>query len=251
VRFERFELEQGSDRLRRSGSAIDLQPQPARLLRYLVERSGQVVPRDELLFRLWGTADDPRLDQRLHFCIAQIRQALGDSAEEPVFIETVPRRGYRFLQPVRPLRSRRWGRFSVAVVVLIALVGIGVSWWRVARAAPAVVDVVSLALEDVPAETGSRFAEMLRDALVQASERRRFRVVAPDAQPGRRQAEFQIEGRLSGLPRGVRVTVRLRRSSDGVYLWADHYVWTDGAVGSAPPWLEEVAVTVAARITGS
>src|SRR5215475_6967157 len=100
LRFDRFELDTGSGELRRNGDRIKLPPQPFRVLELLVRRSGEVLTRADIRERIW--CDDTFVDfeQGLNFCIRQIREALGDTADSPRYIETLPRRGYRFLVPV-------------------------------------------------------------------------------------------------------------------------------------------------------
>src|SRR5438105_13318817 len=100
LRFDSFELDTGSGELRRHGDRIKLPPQPFRVLELLVRRSGEVLTRAEIRERIW--CDDTFVDfeQGLNFCIRQIREAVGDTAVAPRFIETLPRRGYRFLLPV-------------------------------------------------------------------------------------------------------------------------------------------------------
>ncbi|HEX2251856.1 MAG TPA: winged helix-turn-helix domain-containing protein [Thermoanaerobaculia bacterium] len=99
-RFGPFELDATALELRQDGQPIALQPQPAAVLAELLARAGQVVPRRELERRLWD--DDTFVDreQGLNYCIRQIRQALGDTANAPRYVETLPRRGYRFVGPV-------------------------------------------------------------------------------------------------------------------------------------------------------
>lgn len=89
-----------SGRLSRGGAALRLQPQPARALQYLAERTGELVSRDELRLFLWGPDHFVKYDQGLNYCIQQIRQALADSAQAPRYLETLPRKGYRFLVAV-------------------------------------------------------------------------------------------------------------------------------------------------------
>jgi DNA-binding winged helix-turn-helix (wHTH) protein/TolB-like protein len=105
MQFGVFELDTATGTLSRAGTPVHLQPQPARVLTMLLERAGEVVTRDELRQHVWqgGTVVD--FERGLNFCIAQIRSALGDSAESPRFIETLPRRGYRFVAPVRRLAT--------------------------------------------------------------------------------------------------------------------------------------------------
>src|SRR5262245_9005753 len=100
LRFDSFELDTGSGELRRHGDRIKLPPQPFRVLELLVRRSGEIVPRSAIRERIW--CDDTFVDfeQGLNFCIRQIREALGDAAAAPRFVETLPRRGYRFLSPL-------------------------------------------------------------------------------------------------------------------------------------------------------
>lgn len=86
--------------LRRADRPIHLAPQPTRVLVALVERAGQIVTRDELKESIWGDHTFVDFEQGLNYCIKQIRSALHDSAENPRFIETLPRRGYRLIAPV-------------------------------------------------------------------------------------------------------------------------------------------------------
>ena len=98
--FDDFELRLDSGELLKDGSPVKLQPQPFKVLEILAGRSGEVVSREEIRQAVWGDAFVD-FDASLNFCIKEIRRALGDSATEPTFVETVPRRGYRFLRSVR------------------------------------------------------------------------------------------------------------------------------------------------------
>src|SRR6266446_4981835 len=100
-RFDSFELDTGAGELRRHGDRIKLPPQPFRVFELLVRRSGEVLTRAEIHERIWCGDTFVDFEQGLNFCIRQIREALGDSADAPRFIETLPRRGYRFLMPVK------------------------------------------------------------------------------------------------------------------------------------------------------
>ena len=99
--FGVFELDSSTGELRRSGVLLKLRPQAARVLALLASRSGELVTRAEIQNEIWSSDLSVDFDQGLNFCIRQIRNALGDHADAPRFIETVPRRGYRFLVPVR------------------------------------------------------------------------------------------------------------------------------------------------------
>jgi DNA-binding winged helix-turn-helix (wHTH) protein len=100
LRFGLFEADLDNCELRRQGLKISLQEQPFRVLAVLLERPGQLITREELRERLWGTDTVVDFDQGLNKAINRVRDALGDSAENPRFIETVPKRGYRFIAPV-------------------------------------------------------------------------------------------------------------------------------------------------------
>ena len=99
LRFDVFELDSAAGELRRQGDRVKLPPQPFRVLELLVRRGGEVVTRADLRDRIWNDSFVD-FEQGLNFCIRQIREALGDTADAPRFIETLPRRGYRFLVPV-------------------------------------------------------------------------------------------------------------------------------------------------------
>jgi len=102
VQFGRFTFNPGTGELKKNGAPIKLQSQPAKVLGVLVSRAGELVTRQELQQAVWGD-NFVEFDQGLNFCIRQIRIALGEQAEAPVFIETVPRQGYRFIAPVSPV----------------------------------------------------------------------------------------------------------------------------------------------------
>lgn len=103
--FSVFELDLASLELRRSGRLIRLQQQPAKVLALLALRAGELVSREEIQREVWASDTFVDFEQGLNFCIRQIRSALGDSAEVPRFVETLPRRGYRFIAPVAPLHD--------------------------------------------------------------------------------------------------------------------------------------------------
>jgi len=99
-RFGQFEIDPASGELRRSGQKRRLQAQPFRLLVLLIRRAGAIVTYDEIRAELWGEDTYVEFDQAVHYAVRQIREALGDSADQPLYVETVPRRGYRFIAPV-------------------------------------------------------------------------------------------------------------------------------------------------------
>src|SRR6266850_1878921 len=103
LHFGAFELDLATSELRRSGSVVRLPPQPLKVLALLAGRPGELVTREELRAHLWGEETFVDFDRGLNFCVNQVRAALGDDADAPRFVETLPRRGYRFIAPVAGL----------------------------------------------------------------------------------------------------------------------------------------------------
>src|SRR5216684_7131125 len=99
-RFGVFELEAHTGELRRNGIKLKLQDQPYQVLLKLLEHAGQTVTREQLRSALWPADTFVDFETGLNTTIKRLRETLGDSAENPTFIETVPRHGYRFLVPV-------------------------------------------------------------------------------------------------------------------------------------------------------
>jgi len=95
--FGSFELDPHTGELWKSGQLVKLQPQPAKLLIFLAGRRGELVTREEIKESLWGADTFVDFEQGLNFCIKKIRFALGDNPDQPEFIQTLPRRGYRFI----------------------------------------------------------------------------------------------------------------------------------------------------------
>ena len=103
VRFGGFELDPGTGELWRDGEPVDLPPQPSRVLALLARRPGRIVTREEIQDEVWGDTV-VEFDQAINNAVRQVRDALGDDASDPRFIETVPRRGYRFIAPIETVR---------------------------------------------------------------------------------------------------------------------------------------------------
>ena len=155
LRFGTFELDLAAGELRKNGRKVRLQEQPFQFLAALIEKPGEVVTREELKDKLWPGDTYVDFDRSLNTAASKLREALGDSASSPRFVETLPRRGYRFLASVEPVgglptngtvadfphkqvqpldiggptprRTTRAGWY-VAAGVLAAVAGIG-AWW--------------------------------------------------------------------------------------------------------------------------
>src|SRR3984885_106301 len=101
--FSVFEVNPASGEVLRQGTRIKLQEQPFRLLVLLLARAGELVTREELQGQLWPEDTFVEFDNSLNVAVRKLREALRDDADNPRFLETVPRRGYRFLAPVTVL----------------------------------------------------------------------------------------------------------------------------------------------------
>src|ERR1700693_647560 len=149
IRFGVFEVDRRAGELRRNGARVKLQEQPFQILALLLERPGEVVSREELQGRLWPADTFVDFDHSLNAAIRRLRDALGDSAENPRFVETVARRGDRFLATVsgpigaaRPLEPprlfsdsmRRW--LVLGGIAFALVVGAVLGWHAAHSAAP-------------------------------------------------------------------------------------------------------------------
>src|SRR5580693_2492790 len=140
VRFGSFEADFGEGKLTKGGIRIRLQEQPLQILALLLERPGQVVTREEIRQKLWSRDTFVEFDDALNTAVRKLRAALNDSADNPRFLETVPRRGYRFVAPVAwtpelqaaapiaaPSKDRvRWRHYlwpAVGLIMAVAAVG--------------------------------------------------------------------------------------------------------------------------------
>ncbi|MCM2317497.1 MAG: winged helix-turn-helix domain-containing protein [Thermoanaerobaculia bacterium] len=247
ARFGGFELHVSSGELRKNGSRVRLQEQPARLLATLLERAGEVVTRDELRARLWPADTFVDFDHSLNTAVRKLRTALGDSADAPRFVETVARHGYRFVGAVdwadsalaatpRPRERRRtvW----LTLVALIAAVAAGVAYTRRPSAALPRVDSVAVlpfTVTDTASDyLGDGLAESLIDGLA----------TSPDLRVAPRSLSFRYDGKrldpvAVGKELGVSAVVTGSLTSlapgeyelrteligvgDGAHLWAKQY----------------------------
>lgn len=129
VRFGLFELDVRAGELRKRGARVPLQGLPVQVLNILLENPGHMVTRDELRARLWPADTFVDFDHSLHNAIARLREALGENANNLRFVETLPRRGYRFIGPidspviaqtaVPDVAPRFWRMFALAVLALV------------------------------------------------------------------------------------------------------------------------------------
>lgn len=264
LRFGAFELH---DELRRGGVLIKMTPQQLRVLRYLAEHTGEVVTREEIQREIWGSEVFVDFDRSLNVCIAQIRAALNDDSEAARFIQTIPRRGYRFVAPVElvteiveapaapPPRRRNLLWVGIAAAVLIA----SAVWWSSRTVPPPRIVLAVLPFEnvtgrsqDTPAidgladELNSQFGTVLPERLGvigRTSVRRFAGQRAGVAQIGRElAAAYVMEGDLRNEGPRVRISARLVKVADQAQVWSETYEMEN----ASPLEMEE---ETAARIT--
>jgi DNA-binding winged helix-turn-helix (wHTH) protein len=102
IRFGPYELDANAGQLLKNRRAVRIKPQPFKLLQLLVSKPGEVVGREEIRTVLWGTETFVDFEQGVNTAIKQIRDALNEDADHPLYVETVPKRGYRFIAPIEP-----------------------------------------------------------------------------------------------------------------------------------------------------
>jgi TolB-like protein/DNA-binding winged helix-turn-helix (wHTH) protein/Tfp pilus assembly protein PilF len=167
LRFDTFELDTRAGELRKRGAKLRLQGQPLQVLAALLQRSGDLVTRDELRAQIWPADTFVDFDHSLHNAIARLREVLGDSATKPHYIETLPRRGYRFIGQVEELeveeeqpttteqlvapspQSPRKGRTALLSVTLLIVASLGSAFWMVRPVSPRASDAEDLPLRSL------------------------------------------------------------------------------------------------------
>jgi TolB-like protein/DNA-binding winged helix-turn-helix (wHTH) protein len=191
LRFDDFELDVRAGELRRQGVRLRLRGQPLQVLEILLKHAGDMVTREELQSRIWPADTFVDFDHSLHNAIARIRDVLGDSAENPRYIETLPRRGYRYIGPVEEAQAppasaekandagkvmslaapgMRESRRAMVVraAILCAVLALGlIAWtaWRSVRAKPAAASIHSLAVLPLSNLSGDPSEEFFSDGM--------------------------------------------------------------------------------------
>lgn len=271
--FGPFELDLRAGELRRAGMRVKLQEQPYRVLLTLVEKPGRLVTRDELRDRLWAKDTFVDFDHGLNIAVAKIRDALGDSSTHPRFIETIPRRGYRFLATVEAAgasldattpsvrsqralhRSQVW-RLAVGTVVAVAAALAAVTAWRTILAPAGLYRVAVLPLQNLsPEPETDYFADGLTDEIIHdlslieglevksRSSSFAFKNRTRDIREVGRQlsVDLVLEGSVLRQGDRLRITADLVRVDDDATIWSGSY---DRELGDALAIQDEISRSV-------
>ena len=284
VSFGQFMFDTDAGILRRGDRIVRLQPQPARVLAVLLEANGEVVSRETLRQHVWAEGTFVDFARGLNFCIAQIRSALGDSAESPRYVETLPRRGYRFIAPIRPsvdppspqpaatgvqsqtVPPRRLGWVGAAGFVVFAFATallVAVAWSAGPRR-----DVERIAVIPFDNETGMEEFDVIARGVADATV---ARLAAPERlghvsvignaaalfQPrafrdlkriGQQlEADYILLAQMKRDGEGVRLIAHLIRVTDEVHVWANTF---DRPAFSLPVQAE-IAESLAASVVST
>ncbi|MFI5058832.1 MAG: winged helix-turn-helix domain-containing protein [Candidatus Acidiferrales bacterium] len=248
LKFGPYFVDLAAGEVRKNGSRIRLQEKPLRVLALLAERQGQLVTREELKKRLWPEDTFVDFETGLNTAVSKLRDALSDSADNPRYIETIPRRGYRF----------------IAEVTLVEMVATNVHG---ARSSGSAEDTGRHSVAVLPFENLSRdtnleyFSDGMTEALITAlSKMGTLRVISrTSVMPYKRAGkplpqiarelgvQFIVEGSVLQAGNRVRIAAQLIHGARDQHVWADRY---EGDFGEVLSLLEKTAVAVASAVAG-
>jgi len=280
-RFDSFELDFRARELRKNGVKLRLQGQPIQVLAVLLNRSGELVTREELRAEVWPEDTFVGFDHSLHNAIARIREVLGDSASDPRYIETLPRRGYRFIgkvetvapedttvpgvpEQVVPLPIRHNSgrlRAAIAITTLTLVVG-GLALWLPHRTSAALPlrSIAVLPLDNLSGDASQEFfVEGMTDELItNLAKVSSLRVISRTSvmrykgtkkQLPEIARELNVDGIIEGsvMRSGgrVRITAQLLHGPTDRHLWAETY---DRDLGDVLKLQREVAEAIAMQV---
>jgi TolB-like protein/DNA-binding winged helix-turn-helix (wHTH) protein/Flp pilus assembly protein TadD len=281
LRFDDFELDVRAGELRKHGSKLRLQGQPLQVLAALLTHAGDVVTREDLSSKIWPADTFVDFDHSLHNAVARIREALGDSAEMPRYVETLPRRGYRFIAPVEgipaqspvhsaqseaplDLKLRKSRAFLAAAIIALVVIGSAALVTRLAtrptNAAPRTHSIAVLPLDNLSGDPSEDFfADGMTDQLItDLAKVGSVRVVSRTSvqhYKGTKKSLPEIarelnvddivEGSVIRSGQRVRVTAQLVQASTDRHLWAETY---DRDLGDVLMLQGEVADSIAQQV---
>lgn len=263
LRFDDFELDIRAGELRKRGVKLRLQGQPLQVLAVLLNRAADLVTREELRAEIWAADTFVDFDHSLHNAIARLREVLGDSAETPRYIETLPRRGYRFIAPVEgvetrpsstsapsqppveaPANPRPAQSHTYLAATALGLIVIGAALWLVrtathpTNAATRLGSIAVLPLDNLSGDPSEDFfVDGMTDQLItDLSKVASLRVISRTSvmhYKGTKKTlpeiarelhvDAIVEGSVVRSGQRVRVTAQLVEASTDQHLWADTY----------------------------
>jgi TolB-like protein/DNA-binding winged helix-turn-helix (wHTH) protein len=283
--FGAFEIDLTAGELRKHGIRVRLQDQPFRILQALIERPGALVSREELQKQIWPADTFVDFDHGINNAIKRLREALSDSAEDPRYIETVPRRGYRFIAELSvangrnvpasfepqeedrragsPERSRRWIKLFVGVATLIALGVVAFALRGLLRGSSGAARIQSLAVLPLANLSGDSsqdyFVDGMTDALTtELSQISSLKVISRTSALRYRRTEKSlpriarelnvdavVEGTVQRSADRIRITAQLIQGATDKHLWAQTY---DRKIEDALSVQGEIARSIAGEI---
>ena len=261
IRFSEYTLDLRTSELRRDGAVVRLQPQPAKILAILASRAGEVVTRQELADQVWGSETYVDFEHGLNYAIQQIRSVLDDDPKEPRFVETVPKRGYRFVATVSDgdpsfvatlpegavvTSAKRTGLWRRVLLLCLVLLSAVVGWFTVASrrrpASPAVPPAIhSLAVlpfhnlssdpqqdyftDGTTDELITNLAKLGAFKVISHTSVERFKHTDLPLPEIARQlgVDAVIEGSVTQSQGRVRITAQLIDARTDQHLWAESY----------------------------
>jgi len=278
LRFGAFELDLQNNELRRAGVLLKLSPQQFQVLRLLAENSGQLQTREDIQRGVWGADTFVDFDRNLNVCVAQIRATLNDDSDAPRFIQTVPKRGYKFIapvervimgasehpvtQPARTLGRPKWLWFAAALAACVVISIVWATWPRSAR--PERSMIAALPFENL---TGDPKEDLFTDGLTEelisqlgSLNPDRLGVIgrtsvmryksAPHGidQVGRDlHVDYILEGTVRRSDGRIRIVARLIKVGDQAQVWTDT---TERAEAEMFRIEEESAAHIAGAVSG-
>ncbi len=267
IRFATFEVDPRTGELRKKGLKIRLEGQPIQILLLLLERPGELVTREEVKQELWPGDTFVDFEVSINAAVKRLRQALGDSAESPKFIETLPRRGYRFIYPLPTTSTatmepwfvqRRLARLLATAAAGLAL--LLASTWLTRNRKPEITSLAVLPLQNLTGDPEQEFyVDGLHDELItELAQISALKVISRTSVLRYKQQkkplpeiarELGVDGILEGTVRvggdRVRMTVQLISAKDDRHLWAQSY---DSDPREAPRLPSLVAWNLAKRV---
>lgn len=277
VRFGLFQVDLATGDVWKAGVRVRIHGRPFQVLALLLERRGEVVTRPDLRQRLWPDDTHVEFENGLNNAISRLRDALGDAADNPRFIETIPRRGYRFIAPLEvdgdtpapaaaPLVTYR-PRGAVLAVVVLAVAASAITYWALRPSRPALQAVAVLPFVTADGESGTDeyLAFGITDALTSELARvPALRVISQTSASRYRTVDKRlpeiardlrvgavVEGSLVREGEQLRVTMQLIDAARDTHLWAESYrVGADEFVRTQGALARSVANEIGTILTG-